>query len=381
MILESIEDLSTLSYLLQSSPAANVIFEKYYSEIVEAVLSNLAPQLQRLLRKTMLIRSDRLSIASGLISSEALDSFLRANVWNNNAGVEPLSNARVSLVAVSSTIKVASRVQQLTASFFEEFLDRVNSIKPFYLPDISYDFRHRRYDLSEKEYRAKLPTGRRYDIIKCGVPSWIGEQRVCRALWHLQLYFDLATIMRPSLGAASPVWDLLHNLGPHRVWRKPKLPPHVGGEWELGEMDCVYYFLCEDSRVITLPLAHRLHLSELPATGPNSVTVPKPMPYNDHTSSQWNHPTIILDRPSPGVSQISSIQKVFSPPLQQSRFESFRRLGFHIWDRERMGGLGLIRVLRSDNYLAPVQNSASEFDYYFRWNSLVAEEWKNDTGH
>ena len=47
-----------------------------------------------------------------------------------------------------------------------------------------------------------------------------------------------------------------------------------------------------------------------------------------------------------------------------------------------MAGLGLIEVQRADKDLAPVRSGWSEFDFYFRWNSLVAEDWKNDTeGH
>lgn len=381
MILESIEDLSTLSYLLQSSAAANVIFERYYCKIVEAILSNFAPQLQRLLRTIITVRSDRLSIASEVISSATLDIFVRARVWNDSAGAKPLSNVTVSLVVVRSIIKSAGRVQQVVASFFEEFLDRVNNIKPLYLPDKSYDFFHYCDVLSEKSYRAKLPEGCRYDTIKCGLPSWIEEQRVYRALWRIQLYFDLAMITKPSLGATSQAWDLLHSLGPPGVWAKPKSRWVVGEqwEWELGEINCVYGYLCEISNVTTIPSAHRSHLSELPVTEPKSVTVPKSMPYLDDILFKSSHPTTYLDRSSPGVKQFQSIQYVFGPTLQYSRFEPFQRLGFHIWESERMAGLGLIKRLLCDGHPRPVRNGRTDFDYYFRWNSLVVEEWKNDT--
>lgn len=382
MILESIEDLSTLSYLLQSSSAANIIFERYDCKVVEAVLFNFAPQLQRLLRTIILIRSDRLSIASEVSSSEALDIFIRARVWNDSAGAKPLTNVTVSSVAVRSIVKSAGRVQQVVTSFFDEFLDRVNSIKPLYLPDKSYDFRHYCDILSEKTYRANLPEGCRYDIIKCGLPSWIEEQRVYRALWRIQLYFDLAMITKPSPGATSQAWDLLHSLGPPGVWAKPRSRWKVGEqwEWELGEIDCVYGYLCEISNVTTMPLARRSHLSELPVNEPNTVTAPKSMPYHDHGLSNSSHRIVQLDRPSPGVSKIRAIQFAFGPPLQYSRFDPFRRLGFHIWDSERMAGLGLIKGPLSERHLRPVRNGRTEFDYYFRWNSLVAEEWKNDTG-
>ena len=133
MIFDAIEDICTLSYLLQSSPAANIIFATFYAEIAEAVLSKLPPQLQRLLRIIVYIRSDHLSIGGKLTSSEALDSFLSARVLNDAAGDEPLSNATASLAAIRSLTKSASHVQQSASAFFEELLDRVNNIKPSYL--------------------------------------------------------------------------------------------------------------------------------------------------------------------------------------------------------------------------------------------------------
>ena len=81
-----------------------------------------------------------------------------------------------------------------------------------------------------------------------------------------------------------------------------------------------------------------------------------------------------IDRPSPGVSENRAIQYAFSPPLHYSRFKAFQRLGFHVWDWERMAGLGLIEAQRADKDLAPVRNGWSEFNFYVRWNSLVIEK-------
>lgn len=363
MILDAIEDFATLGYLLQSSSAANIIFEEFYCEIAEAVLSNLAPQLQRLLRTIVYIRSDRLAIGSQLTSSEALDSFLSDRVLNDSVGAKPLSNATVSLAAVRSLTTSASHVQQAAASFFEEFLDRVNNIKPSYLPDNTYDPRTHRSCLFEKEYRANLPEGWSYEPLKCGLASWIEEQRVCRALWRVQLYFDLATITRPRLDAASQAWTLLSSLGPHRIWGKLK-------NSELGEMDCVYDFLWECFDTKSMPSSHRSHLSELPATDPKSLTAAKSMPYHDQRAPKRDHPVEQLDRPSPAVCRLGAIL--------YSRFKPLQRLGIHIWDRKRMAGLGLIKVRRSEKYLAPIRNPSSEFEFYFKWNSLLAKDWKNE---
>ena len=294
IIFEAIEDFSTLNYLLQSSPAANIIFAKYYGTIAEAVLFNLAPELQRLLRTIVHIRSDRLSIGGKLTSPEALDSFLNTRVLNDAAGDEPLSNATVSLAAVRSLIKSASHVQQSASSFFREYLDRKNSVKPFYLSDNSSYFNDFHISLFEKianDNIAKYPDGCCPGQVYSIVPSWFEEQRVCQALWRLQLYFDLLTIARTGPGVTSPVWNLLKCLGPHRVWSKLKL------RGELGQIGCVYGFLCERFDATRMPQAPRSHLSELPTTNPKFLA-PKLKPYLANDIWQYMHPDKNIKRPS-----------------------------------------------------------------------------------
>ena len=378
IILKAIEDLSTLNYLLQSSPAANVIFERYYSEITEAVLCNFVPQLQQLLRTVVIIRSDRSNISDELDSPEALDKFVATRALNNDAGAQPLSTATVSLLAVRSLTSYASHVQEVSVSFFEELLDRVNGIKPSYLLDQLQDLR---------DYRGRLPKGRPYEPLKCCHPSWVEEQRVYRALWRLQLYFDLVRITRPSPGVTSQVWDLLKNEGPYRVWGKLK---HF---WELDEMDSVYRFLSDCLDATTMPSTHPPHLSKLPVTESKFVTSPKNIPCDDYVASKWGQTKNNLNCRSPAVNAFSSIRRSFDTalynsgfePFQRFDFEQFRRLGFEIWDREKMARLGLISVPRFVKqpgfcWVGPVRNGSGVFEYYFRWKSLMAEMCKNDAG-
>ncbi|KAF6228750.1 hypothetical protein HO173_011597 [Letharia columbiana] len=154
-------------------------------EIIEAVLSNYVPQLQQLLRTIVTTRSDHSTIGGELDSLEALDNLLATYALDKNAGANPISNATYHYQ------------------------------RPEALPRL----------LREASRRPPLRP------LKCGHPSWIEEQRVYRALWRLQFYFDLVTITRPSLAIPNQVWDLLKNEGPHRVWGGFKCL------WELDEMD------------------------------------------------------------------------------------------------------------------------------------------------
>lgn len=362
MISEGIEDLSTLNYLLNSSPAANFIFERYYCEILEAVSSNFVPQLQQLLRTILLTRSNRLSIREELDSPQHLDDFLQTRALNNSTATQPLTNATVSLSVVRSLTKSASEIQQASASFFQTFLDRVNSIKPSYLLD---DYENLEY------YRNNAPEGRPYEPLKCDNPSWIEEQRVYRALWRLQLYFDLVTITRPSPGNPSQVWDLLKNEGPYRVWSD------LQNLHELDEINCVYKFLRKSSDAITTASTQPPHLTKVPTFEPKFVALPESTRYGDLESSRWDQTPSHLDCCSPGVLAFKGIQLRSNRYLKEP-FELFRRLGFCIWDREKMTRLGLIRVPAfvaqpEPSWLGAVTRGSSIFDYRFRWNSLVIE--------
>ena len=240
-----------------------------------------------------------------------------------------LATVRFQKLCCPTSYRSYSSFQQASASFFETFLDRVNSIKPSYLFDDSHD------DL--EYFRNNAPEGRPYEPLKCDNPSWIQEQRVGRALWRLQLCFDLVTITRPSPGNASQVWDLLKNEGPYRVWSDlEKLH-------ELDEIECVYKFLREFPDAITTAFTKPPHLTKNSTIKPKFVALPKSTPYGDLESSSWEQTPSHLDCCSPGLLAFMRIQIRFNWYLWEP-FEPFRRLSFCIWDREKMTRLWLIKV-------------------------------------
>ena len=385
MIFEALEDLSTAHCLLQASPAANATFEECYCKITEAILCKFVPKLQQLLRRIIIIRSDALSIKDDLVSPRNLDNFLATCVLDKNFGATPLSTATVSLSAVRSFISSARHIQEVSASFFEEFLSRVNNIKPSYLLNQSYRY--------SRKYPRVLPEGRTYEPVKCGPPSWVEEQRVHRALWRLELYFNLVEITKPSSESDSQVWNLLKDEGPHRVWLEwpitdAELASICGGaiptgllpDWQADEMDDIYGFLYEFSGGKMPRSAQQPHLAKLPAIAPKDLATAQPLPYQNATVANWYQSPIHLEQSAPAVHffQIFLHDEPFSP-LYNSSFKPFRRLGFGIWDREKMARLGLIHLSHyvqpprvSEIYwVGPFQDSPKMDDLYFRWTSLV----------
>lgn len=150
-------------------------------------------------------------------------------------------------------------------------------------------------------------------------------------------------------------------------------------------MDCVYEFLCELLNATT-PSGRLSHLSRLPATEPKRVTIPKPIPYHDYVSTKSDQTSMDLNSRSPAVNLFQPIRLSVNPFLHNPSFESFprldfkpfRRLGFDIWDREKMARLGMGKVPRfikqpEFRWVGPFSSGSSAFEFYFRWNSLVVE--------
>ena len=377
IVLESIKDLSTLHHLLQASPDASFIFRKYYCAITEAILSTFVPKLQELLRTIVAIRSG-LCTSDVFNSPEALGNFLEPRILKSSsdskpffsASAIPLRNTSASLAAVRSLAKSANHVHSLSRSFFEVHLERINNIKPSYLLDRSYHY--------SRKSKLHPPEGRRYEPVKCGDPSWIEEQRVYRALWRLVLYFDLVSIAKPSQGGTNEVWELLRGEGPHSVWsRLPK--------WELEEMDCVYDFLRKYSGVQISPPGQSSHLSQLPATEIRSFSAPQPTPIQNDTLHKWRQRIVDLNKRNDAAHYYDSLRVIWHSPLYGSSIKLFRRLGFVIWDLEKLARLGLVHLTsiyqppwESEIYwVGPFKGNPSGDDMWFRWKSLVGE-YSND---
>ena len=205
----------------------------------------------------------------------------------------------------------------------------MNNIKPSYLLDQSY-----RYYSS---YPKKLPEGRPYETVECDHPSWIEEQRVHRSLWHLEVYFDLVTITEPTLGNASQVWDLLKHEGPHRAW--PELM-----KWEIDEMDCVYELLQEILEETRSSSARPAHLTNITLLEQKHVTAPLSIPIDHDSLYDWCQATVYLNKETSAVNSFYSVGSSPFSPLSKTSFRPFRRLGFGIWDLEKMARLGLTHL-------------------------------------
>lgn len=173
MILKLIADLPTLRHLIQASAVAAGTFRECCIEIVEAVIrSSLHPQVQQLVRAMARIQSDFPNIANHSSSPEEFDNCL-AFYLSGDASANSLTGKSTTFPAVRSLLDIACQVHNLTKSFFEAYLKRVNTIIPSHLLDPRFRF--------SKSPLVDHPKGRRYQPAECGPPSWIEVHRVYRA--------------------------------------------------------------------------------------------------------------------------------------------------------------------------------------------------------
>ena len=389
-ILKGFEDLGSLDYLLQASPAATAIFAEHYAEITESILSNFVPNLQKIMRIVVAIRSQPSAIREQCASKEAFEAFRMETVFALDAGSVKMGDRVITLKAVRSFVGTAASVQQLMGSFFETFLKRVNDIEPHYFigprPDLLIT--------ALIDYYGGRPTPelKRYKVLDSQKPSWIEEQRVLRALWRLVTFLDLKALLQTQDGERTKVWHILAELGPRGIWEVP--PIEVNSNQSImchtmsAEIDDILAFLVEGQGTVAESDQISACLNILPMPAGEHLGPPQPSPGVDLKQAVSR-----LDSLATGRRFINrAAHKVIPEFLYCSSnnepivndFKPLQALGFGIWDDERLMRLGLMPLSpkgskkhpqRYEEHLpAPNRILTRSTDCYIRWWSLIVKE-------
>ena len=125
-IFNGLEDLGTLHYLLQASRAASALFAEHHCEIIESILSNFVPPLQRLLSSVVYTRFQPAQIRAQCDTVQAFDVLRGNRFLDADAGAAPLTMATTTLAAARSLAETASQVQSLSAAFSVAFLGKID---------------------------------------------------------------------------------------------------------------------------------------------------------------------------------------------------------------------------------------------------------------
>ncbi|TDZ35494.1 hypothetical protein C8035_v009168 [Colletotrichum spinosum] len=332
-ILASICDIHCLWSLLLASPASHRVFNRYSEEIFwPAISDSIVPsQTQEVVSFILLLRA-------GAFRTTKLDDIIR-KIKDREAGIvlgksEELgydfptadTSKRPSLGDKRRILSLAAQVHCLSRSCIDHCLNQLA--------------------VARAEKRADW-TGADDQIRR---PSWVEEQRVVRAVWRIQLVFELKRAARSGL----------------------VLCARDDAADELNIQD--FY----DSSTSNLKAAHHevmtaaeyldhVHGTARPAASREGLPAPTWPLYNFSPSSLRMPTTGALRRssmvlPTDGLWIVDSMSRGAHSPIKFAGFGPYRALGFAIWDRHRLADMGLA----SPPGQGRVTGLGSYFSYWLR---------------
>lgn len=355
-------DLPTLGYLLKASPRCSAVFDYNHVSIMDAFISNLPKDLSNLL--VVLMNAQHQIKRRELASSKDLDQSIVFCLRSFDQAQPSLYDTEVRQNTARDIVFKSCTIQQITKSFFETYLKRMRSLELMHMAE----------DIPCHPSRPipfETIPGRTYRPAELHEPSWIEEQRVIRALWRTQVYFDIRDLLTSEPGSAVDMWHSLHIQKPSDLWKKSDEDFHLRG---LIEMDSVHDHLRDinssdgrstdnDKAVLTLP---ELIL--------NGIGVSQQRPRQDYAADAWMQTEECLGIISPGLNYF--ITRGQSGPTSYIRglsFEPFQRLGFGIWDRQKLATWEMMRVPRkAKSPLAAVPWQQTREEVTYTWRSVYS---------
>lgn len=412
-ILTELTDLDSLYNLVVASPKSWRLFNKYAWLITEAVLSSpdslLAPGIQQFIRALILMRNSQEPFACPDDFVYFVHKHMAKNC-DNGIKYDDLDNLTATVTAslaaaitlgkptseiLWSVVATARHISVLTHGCLEFYLDCIRS--PFFIPK-SLDNTFKHIDLGDPTPPCmKDFEGTPLVTADIGPPGWVEETRVSRALWFVQLAHEMILsapqwrnryengaefrnpqeLIRNNVnhsvinGPAEEVKTVMMYLeslrtqpetkqtGPYyRLPQPPKgysdtgwitpLPELRQQEWKDGHC----YRLVYPNKVVEFAL-------------PPDMEDMKGEPSRS-TVARWDQTCVAIDGPSINIEYWAGISSdMFSSPIVGVRFDSYRRLGFALWDRKRMFFLGLIPGLYE------TWSFEKTAQYNFAWESIL----------
>ncbi|RDW59247.1 hypothetical protein BP5796_12171 [Coleophoma crateriformis] len=359
LILKHLPDFTSLDVLLHTSPVMSSIFDGCAAEIIEDVASyNMSSCFRYILQHA----------GSTAVANRTWDNvaeFHSAQNWSN-----PTKSLSISVLR--RLVTSASNVEYLCHSFLRTHLDRIHSIKPthFLHPGTRVD------PYAVTKYDPAL-AGPQYSTPDTGPPSWVEIQRVLRASWRLLTYYELRFAM-PSLQSSPGEQTKLQDLSFQDFWSH--LP-----WWEIDEMECVNEHVIEIGEPDLFHPGTCAPLSHLPPSSLDNEagsSRPSPVPQDDALGSKWGQSQEALQRKSPASHLFLSLchrgPNVASRVLGGATWQSFRRLGFGIWDLKRMSQLEMMNPplnLQQDFTTSSTkQKTFTQDDLKFTWMSVLSHK-------
>ncbi|KAF4635163.1 hypothetical protein G7Y89_g2926 [Cudoniella acicularis] len=354
VVISQLSDLPSLRNLINASPAAFRLFKTYGVEITESILTsgNTTKQIPEIIRLIALIRSSSLPIhglqefktrvvAQCMVQVPTADAFLPESLSKD-----------IPSVVLRSILASAHRISLLTPNCLSYYLDQLQTIKPEVPVDGNFSYGRGR----RRKAARKHPESRRLLVEKLEPPAWIEVQRVERAFWRVQFFYDLKMAASQSLLSWSAAdLESLQNMEPKDLYDDTRYP-------EFEEINTIVDYI--------------QHLRARKASD-LQVSGVLPLPSTSFENSNW--PILVpgkedimhLPIEAPALWIFRGISHNINHPLRYISFESFRRFGLALWSQERVASLGLVRPVRAPDDREP--SKPIDF-YYFTWRSILSTD-------
>ncbi|RFU24019.1 hypothetical protein B7463_g12320, partial [Scytalidium lignicola] len=200
---------------------------------------------------------------------------------------------------------------------------------------------------------------RQYETHYTNAPSWIEEQQVMKALWRIQLFFELNIAQK--MGILNWSRDDLQTLASINI-----RDFYTVKEFELQQILTVYEFI-QGFRREGYSQDDDCRLPIVPMENPfNTTCAPQPFYYSFREDIYQQGQRYVHKPPmSWNFQGVMARDPLFSPP-PGIPFDPYRKFGFALWDDKRMTDLGLAKPSR--------RVILDKVSYYFRWRSVLTEE-------
>ena len=354
-ILKSIPDLPSTLHLLHASPKASSVFHRNALHIFPALTYTLPREVQEIVNTIVCLRSNSTPFTS-------LRALVEAHVHRSLESI-PHLDKKPSSLEFRQLLVLSCHIQHLAHQCLEVMNTRCMKMNILHLESPTTDL-----VLNANPFMCgNFPkdnthiTGQKGRICKpedSGPPSWVELQRTYRALWYLQLFYELQDAAQESrLQWSDEETYAILNLDAVRFWAP------------------LERYILEQLRTVKECLDD-LHpnSSKLPCyKGSVNYHFPNPAPSEPNTGrSPCGDSPEDLWVPSAGhiiaTNCLLSYARVIC--TKEMEYHPFRSYGTAIWDRRRLVGLGLDSFITD----APTNKFTRLSNTIYTWGSLLTNQ-------
>ncbi|RFU30695.1 hypothetical protein B7463_g5665, partial [Scytalidium lignicola] len=373
-IVSRLDDCISLYNLLHASPAISRLFDHDGLQLTRAVFSkdNMCDQIRESI--SLMAMLDSYSFAYPSIDA-FVANFIHVTVKDRipqRLG-DPLPTSlpndlpdNTPIPTVRRILSLHVQIVHLTVACLEHYLEKFNALRPENIVDPETRY--------SRDLKKIPPWTQRFEsfgvpVSDYGPPVWEEEQRVSRALWRIQLFYDLRTAAgRSRLGWPAEDVARLQNMKERNLFVKWSL------RYEAEEIQTVTEYLNH------APAAN-LFVSHDPSGSSSSggcSRSPQRLPFLRHpVERRWPTPrrpdpepvtqTYKIDSGTFGLRQWQLLSEMPFSPLRTVKFDSYRRLGVALWCQGRVQAIGLSPLNRK----GPGTSSINLSLWQFAWRSIL----------